>query len=66
MSRGLGRRQAAASRIDSEMARHLGYVNSALEGREFFVGDALSGAIYPDELCRRHGKVFDRIGPYPI
>ncbi len=31
-------------RIDSEMARHLGYVDRALDGREFFVGDALSGA----------------------
>ena len=25
-------------RIDSEMANHLGYVDAALKGREFFVG----------------------------
>ena len=31
-------------RIDSEMARHLGYMDRALAGRAFFVGDALSGA----------------------
>lgn len=31
-------------RIDSELANHLGYVNRALEGRQFLVGDSLSGA----------------------
>jgi len=31
-------------RIDSELANHLGHVNRALEGREFLVGDSLSGA----------------------
>src|SRR4051812_23012239 len=32
------------ARIDSEMARHLGYADRALSAREFFVGSALSGA----------------------
>ena len=31
-------------RIDSELANHLGYVDRALQGREFLVGDSLSGA----------------------
>ncbi len=31
-------------RIDSELANHLGHVDSALQGREFLVGDSLSGA----------------------
>ena len=31
-------------RIDSELANHLGYVNRTLEGREFLVGDSLTGA----------------------
>ena len=31
-------------RIESELANHLGYVNRALEGREFLVGDSLTGA----------------------
>ena len=31
-------------RIDSELANHLGYVDRALEGREFLVGDSLTGA----------------------
>ena len=31
-------------RISSEMNNHLGYLNTELEGREFFVGNALTGA----------------------
>ncbi len=31
-------------RIDSELANHLGYVDHALQGREWLVGDAFSGA----------------------
>ena len=31
-------------RIDSELANHLGYVDRALQGREWLVGDELSGA----------------------
>jgi glutathione S-transferase len=31
-------------RIESEMANHLGFVNQSLAGREWLVGDALSGA----------------------
>ena len=33
-----------APRIDSELANHLGYVNAALQGREWLVGEQLSGA----------------------
>ncbi|CAN5909697.1 glutathione S-transferase [soil metagenome] len=33
-----------APRIESELANHLGYVNLSLEGREWLVGDAFSGA----------------------
>ncbi len=31
-------------RIDSELANHLGFVNRALEGRNWLVGDGLTGA----------------------
>src|SRR5207247_9504998 len=31
-------------RIDSEIANHLGYVDGALSGRKFFVGDSLTVA----------------------
>ena len=34
----------AKSRIDSELANHLGFVDRALQGREFLVGDSLTGA----------------------
>ena len=33
-----------APRINSEIANHLGHVNRALEGREWLVGDSLTGA----------------------
>jgi glutathione S-transferase len=52
-------------RIDSEMARHLGYADRALQGREFFVGGALSGADIQMSFVGDMAKVFDRIGPYP-
>jgi glutathione S-transferase len=31
-------------RIEGEIANHLGYLNAELEGRDFFVGNALTGA----------------------
>lgn len=33
-----------APRIDSEIANHLGFVNQSLQGRDWLVGDHLSGA----------------------
>ena len=33
-----------APRIDSEISNHMGFVNASLEGREWLVGSALSGA----------------------
>ena len=47
------------------MARHLGYVDRALEGREFFCGEALSGADIQMSFVGDMAKVFDRIAPYP-
>jgi glutathione S-transferase len=52
-------------RIDSEMARHLGYTDRALEGREFFVGNTLSGADIQMSFVGDMAKVFDRLQPYP-
>jgi glutathione S-transferase len=52
-------------RIDGEMANHLGYVNRALEGRAFFIGDTLTGADIQMSFVAEMAKVFDRIGPYP-
>ena len=52
-------------RIDSEIANHLGYINRALEGREFFVGKSLSGADIQMSFVGEMAKVFDKLGPYP-
>ena len=52
-------------RIDSEIANHLGYVDAALKGREFFVGSALTGADIQMSFVGEMAKVFDKLGPYP-
>src|SRR3954447_8326447 len=52
-------------RIDSEIANHLSYVNAALRGREFFVGNALTGANIQMSFVGEMAKVFDKLGPYP-
>src|SRR5450631_2909285 len=51
-------------RIDSEMENHLGYVDGALKGREFFVGNSLSGADIQMSFVGEMAKVFDKLGPY--
>ena len=64
----VGRLKEAGSplypRIDSEIANHLGYVDGALKGREFFVGKALSGADIQMSFVGEMAKVFDKLGPY--
>ena len=52
-------------RIDSELANHLGYVDGALKGREFFVGSTLTGADIQMSFVGEMAKVFDRLGSYP-
>ena len=52
-------------RIDSELANHLGYVDRALDGREFFVGSVLTGADIQMSFVGELAKVFDKLGPYP-
>jgi len=52
-------------RIDSEMANHLGYVDGALKGREFFVGNSLTGADIQMSFVGEMAKVFDKLAPYP-
>ena len=50
-------------RIESEIANHLAYVEGALEGRDFFVGDGLTGAdiqmSFVAEVAKAHGKLAD-------
>ena len=52
-------------RIDSEMKNHLGYVDGALKGREFFVGNSLSGADIQMSFVGEMAKVFEKLAPYP-
>ncbi len=52
-------------RIDSEIANHLGYVDAALEGREFFVGPSLTGADIQMSFVGEMAKVFEKLGTYP-
>jgi glutathione S-transferase len=52
-------------RIDSELAHHLGYTDAALKGREFFVGNTLSGADIQMIFVAEMAKVFDKLAPYP-
>ncbi len=65
----VGRLKEAGSplhpRIDSELANHLGYVEGALKGRQFFVGNSLSGADIQMSFVGEMAKVFDRLAPYP-
>jgi glutathione S-transferase len=51
-------------RIDSEIANHLGYVDSALKGREFFFGNALTGADIQMSFVGEMAKVFNKLGSY--
>jgi glutathione S-transferase len=51
-------------RIDSEVANHLGYVDGALKGREFFIGNALTGADIQMSFVGDMAKVFNKLGPY--
>jgi glutathione S-transferase len=52
-------------RIDSEIANHLGYVDGALKGREFFIGPSLTGADIQMSFVGDMAKVFEKLGPYP-
>jgi glutathione S-transferase len=65
----VGRLKEAAAplrpRIDSEMANHLGYVDGALKGREFLVGQSLTGADIQMSFVGDMAKIFDKLGPYP-
>jgi glutathione S-transferase len=52
-------------RIGSEMANHLGYVNGALAGREWLVGDALTGADIQMSFVGEVTRAFGQADAYP-
>ncbi|HYD46686.1 MAG TPA: glutathione S-transferase [Phenylobacterium sp.] len=52
-------------RIESEIANHLGYVNGGLQGREWLVGDHLTGADIQMSFIGEVAGAFGRLGQYP-
>ncbi|MDB5628216.1 MAG: glutathione S-transferase, partial [Tardiphaga sp.] len=52
-------------RIDDEMANHLGYIEAALQGREYLCGDALTGADIQMSFVGEMAKAFKKLEPYP-
>lgn len=60
--------QAAAPlmpRIEDEIANHLGYIDSALKGRQFLVGDSLTGADIQMSFVGEIAGAFGKRAPYP-
>ena len=47
------------------MKNHLGYVDGGLKGREFFVGNTLTGADVQMSFVGEMAKVFEKLAPYP-
>lgn len=52
-------------RIQGEMANHLGYVNGALDGRDWLVGDGLTGADIQMSFVGEVTGAFGQLGTYP-
>lgn len=52
-------------RIDSEIANHLGYVDASLAGRQFLVGDDLTGADVQMSFVPEVAGAFGRLEAYP-
>jgi len=52
-------------RIDSEIARHLGYVDKALAGREYLLGPDLTAADIQMSFVGEVGRAFGRLGELP-
>lgn len=52
-------------RIDGEIANHLGYVDAALAGRQFLVGDELTGADVQMSFVGEVAGAFGRLPTYP-
>jgi glutathione S-transferase len=52
-------------RIESEIANHLGYMDSALAGRQYLVGDKLSGADIQMSFVGEVAGAFGKRAAYP-
>jgi glutathione S-transferase len=54
-----------APRIDSEIANYLGYLDSSLEGRDWLVGDTITGADVQMSFVGEIAGAFGLRAPYP-
>ncbi|MFN3585319.1 glutathione S-transferase family protein [Phenylobacterium sp.] len=52
-------------RIDSELSNHLGYIDRALAGRDWIMGEALSGADIQLSFVGEIAGVFGRLDGFP-
>lgn len=52
-------------RIQSEIANHLSYVDQSLAGREYFVGEALTGADIQMSFVPEVAKAMGKLADYP-
>ncbi|MDP3739760.1 MAG: glutathione S-transferase [Hyphomonadaceae bacterium] len=52
-------------RIESEIANHLGYIDGWLAGKQFFVGDALSGADIQMSFIAEVARAQQKLASYP-
>ena len=52
-------------RIDSEIDNHLGYVDQALKGHDFILGDDLTGADIQLSFVGEVGRAFGRLEKFP-
>ena len=52
-------------RIESEIANHLGYVDQALSGKTFLLGEELSGADIQMSFVAEVAKAFGKLPAYP-
>jgi glutathione S-transferase len=52
-------------RIESETSNHLGYVDAALQGREFFIGQSLTGADIQMIFVGEMAAIFEKLAPFP-
>ena len=52
-------------RIESEIANHLGYIDQALSGRTFLLGEDLSGADIQMSFIAEVAKAFGKLPAYP-
>ena len=57
--------QPLHTRIESEIANHLGYFNRHLEGRDYIVGNSLTGADINMSFIAEITGVFGKRSAYP-